>query len=229
VGFLALSPAFAGAGEDSFRGELWRRGTQRQEALFKLEARREPGQWVDHYRDARGADAVIERVQFQDGKPRRYEFDDRQQGGLGSVDVEEGRLRLRWQQDGKVQEKLEKAPAELIFGPLYPELLKRRWEDLAAGRKVTGTVPVLSRDRLMTATLAFQRRPAKDRGDGTLCVEMKPANWFVALFFPPIDLHLDPATRRLRQVEGMSLLKEKVKGEWKMTEVELQYDYTGPK
>lgn len=208
-----------------FSGELYRRGSQKGELLFRLEAQRQPELWVDHYRDAQAKDAVIERVYFKDGQAQRYEFDDRQRGGLGSVDVGAEGLRLRWTQDGVVKEKKAPLPKTLIFGPLYPQLLQARWDDLMAGTRVEGTVPVLSAERLMTATLAFRRTPKKDRGDGSVCVEMKPANWFVALFFPPIDLHFDPATRRLLNVQGMSLLRERKDGDWAMTEVDLDYRY----
>ena len=222
--FFALSPAFAWSGDQGLSGQLYRRGSYKQELLFTLKATREPALWVDHYKDAKGADAVIERVAFEAGLPLSYEFDDRQQGGIGRVQVQGGELLLSWTQDGKVKEKREPAPSTLILGPLYADLLRQRWDELLAGKVIEGTVPVLSKDRLMTATLAFKRVPKLDRGDGMLCVQMKPANWFVSLFFPPIQLHFDPATRRLVNVQGMSLLKEKIKGSWEMTEVDLDYN-----
>jgi hypothetical protein len=188
-----------------------------------LEAQRGPQLWFDHYRDAQGRDAVIERVYFEDGAPTRYEFDDRQRQGLGSVEIDAQGLLLRWVQAGVVKEKRAALPETLILRPLYASLLQRRWEALLAGRRIEGTVPVLSPDRLMTATLAFKRLPQKDRGDGSIAVEMKPANWFVAFFFPPIDLHFDPASRQLLNVQGMSLLREKKGDEWVMTEVDLDY------
>jgi hypothetical protein len=211
--------------QPAFEGQLFRRGSQKQERLFSLRAERAPERWVDAYADAQGHPAVIERVYFAGGQPTRYEFDDRQRGGLGLVTVEGAELELSWSQDGRSQRKRVAKPADLIFGPLYPGLLAQRWEALLAGQNVVATVPVLSAERLMTASLAFRRAPKKDRGDGSLCVEMKPANWFVALFFPPIDLHLDPASRRLLNVQGTSLLREKVDGEWKMTQVDLDYSY----
>jgi hypothetical protein len=211
--------------EADFEGRLYRRGTQEAEKLFTLEAQRGPQRWIDHYRDVQGQDAVIERVFFKDGEAVRYEFDDRQRGGLGSVEVDAQGLLLRWEQDGSVKERRVAKPKTLIFGPLYPGLLRSNWDALLAGRSVEATVPVLSAERLMTATLAFRRLPKKDRGDGSLAVEMKPANWFVALFFPPIDLHFDPATRQLLNVQGMSLLREKKGKDWVMTEVDLDYRY----
>jgi hypothetical protein len=224
LGFLALSPALAQAGPGDFGGKLYRLGSQKQELLFTLQATRGGALWVDHYKDAQGGDAVIERVAFEEDRPVSYEFDDRQQGGLGKVQVQGQELLLSWTQDGKTKEKRVPAPKTLILGPLYADLLRQRWDPLMAGEAIVGTVPVLSRDRLMTATLAFKRSPAQDKGDGTLCVVMKPANWFVALFFPPINLHFDPATKRLANVQGMSLLKEKIKGKWEMTEVDLDYN-----
>lgn len=225
---LLQSQGLFGAELYGFKGTLYRRHTQKQERLFELAATRSAVLWEDRYRDARGAEAVIERVRFEDGKPAAYEFDDRQRGGLGSVRVEGGQWVLAWTQGDAVKEKRVAAPKDPLFGPLYPSLLAARWDDLMAGKSVEGTVPVLSQERLMTATLAFRRVPKKDRGDGSLCVEMKPANWFVALFFPPIDLHLDPQSKRLLNVQGMSLLREKVKGDWKMTEVDLDYSYPNP-
>jgi hypothetical protein len=220
--FLALS---IDAAEQGFHGQLYRRGTQKSEKLFNLEAQRSPQLWVDHYRDAQGQDAVIERVFFVDDEAVRYEFDDRQRGAMGSVDVDAQGLLLRWEQDGGVRERRVSKPKTLIFGPLYPVLLRSHWDALLAGRSVEATVPVLSAERLMTATLAFRRLARKDRGDGSLAVEMRPANWFVALFFPPIDLHFDPATRRLLNVQGMSLLRERKGGAWVMCEVDLDYRY----
>jgi hypothetical protein len=195
-GLFAAEPA-------NFSGTLYRRGSAKAERLFNLEAQRNPALWVDHYRDAKGADAVIERVRFESGRPVGYEFDDRQRGGLGSVRSDGASWVLRWEQDGAVKEKRVSAPKDPLFGPLYPGLLAARLDELLAGKK--------------------------DRGDGSLCVEMKPANWFVALFFPPIDLHLDPKSKRLLNVQGMSLLREKVKGDWQMTEVDLDYSYQNNK
>ncbi len=220
-----LFPSFSSAADGDFSGQLFRRGSQKAEKLFSLEARRGEGRWVDHYRDAQGRDAVIESVEFALGTPVAYTFDDRQRGGIGRAVVEDDGLTLTWEQDGVKKMKRAELPETLIFGPLYPGLLRARWDELMAGKRVEGTVPVLSRDRLMTATLAFKRLPKKDKGDGSLCVEMKPANWFVALFFPPIDLHFDPATRRLLNVQGMSLLREKKGDDWAMTEVDLDYSY----
>lgn len=224
TGFFLLFHSLLAA---DFSGQLYRRGSQKGELLFTLQAQRSEALWVDHYKDARGQDAVIERVLLKNGQPIRYEFDDRQRGGLGSVDVRPDGLLLRWAQDGAVKEKKAPLPKSLVFGPLYPDLLRQRWDELLEGRRIEGTVPVLSAERLMTATLAFKRAPKKDKGDGSLCVEMKPANWFVALIFPPIDLHFDPASRRLLNVQGMSLLREKKGADWAMTEVDL--DYLHPK
>lgn len=222
-GLLGVCPLL-GWSQD-FEGRLYRLPSQKQELLFTLKAQRSPSLWVDHYRDAQGRDAVIERVFFKDGQVVRYEYDDRQRGGLGSVDVEGGRLRLRWEQDGQAKERLVPKPATLVLGPLYPRLLQERWDALLQGRTVEAGVPVLGSERLMTATLSFRRAPRKDRDDGSLRVELKPANWFMALFLPPIALHLDPGTRRLLNVQGTSLLREKVGAEWRMTEVDLDYHY----
>lgn len=222
---LLIIPALhLGAAED-FSGQLYRRGSQKGELLFTLKAERQKDLWVDHYYDAKGADAVIERVTLKDGQPIRYEFDDQQQKGLGSLVVHAKTLTLSWQQDGKTKTKEVEAPSNLTFGPLYPSLLRQHFDELLKGERVLGTVPVLSRDHLMTAELAFQRKPKLERGDGTVCVSMKPANWFVALFFPPIDLYFDEKTRALMDVHGMSLLREKKKADWVMTEVDLYYQY----
>jgi hypothetical protein len=222
--FLALSPALAQAEPRDFEGKLYRHGSQKQELLFTLQASRSPALWVEHYKDARGSDAVIERTAFVDGKAVAYEFDDHQRGGLGKAELQGQELLLSWTQDGKTAQKREPIPDDLILGPLYVDLLRQRWDDLMAGRTVEATVPVLSRDRLMTATLAFRRAPKLDRDDGTLCLLMKPANWFVALFFPPIQLHFEPGTRRLVNMQGRSLLREKIDGEWEMTDVDLDYN-----
>lgn len=220
--FLILLSASLVASED-FSGTLYRRGSQKAELLFTLKAQREKDLWVDHYYDAKGADAVIERVTLKDGVPVRYEFDDQQQKGLGSLVVNGKKLTLSWLQDGKTKTKEVDAPDNLTFGPLYPNLLRLHFDELLKGQRVLGTVPVLSQDHLMTAELAFQRRPKLERGDGTVCISMKPANWFVALFFPPIDLFFDEKTHALKDVHGMSLLREKKKGAWEMTEVDLYY------
>lgn len=224
LGFLVLSPVWASAGPEAFHGQLYRLGSQKKELLFTLSATREPALWTDRYQDAKGADAVIETVAFADGRPVSYAFDDRQQGGVGRLQVQGQELLLSWTQDGKTKEKREPLPQTLILGPLYADLLRQRWDALLAGETIKGSVPVLSKDRLMTATLAFRRDASQDLGDGTLCVVMKPANWFVALFFPPIHLHFDPATKRLANVQGVSLLKEKIKGEWELTKVDLDYN-----
>jgi hypothetical protein len=217
---LTHSPLGAAASTVS---PLYRLGTRPPQLLFTLESRREADGWTDHYRDAQGADAVIERLWFKDGRTQRYEYDDRQEGGVGSLQRSGDRVVLRWDQDGKTQQKTVDAPKTLICGPSYVGLLQERWNDLLKGEKIVGTVPVLSRSRLMLADLAFRRRSDLDRGDGSLHVEMKPANWFVALFFPAIGLDFDPQSRRLLHVAGRSLLKERVKGEWKMTDVDLTY------
>ncbi len=222
--FLASGTLF-GADAKDFNGALYRRGSQQGELIFSLQAERKADLWVDHYKDAKGADAIIERVYLKDGQATRYEFDDKQQNGLGTLVVNGKRLELSWVQDGKTKTRQVDAPANLTFGPLYPDLLRRNFEELLKGEKVFGTVPVMSKDRLMTAELAFQRKPKLEKGDGKVCFSMKPANWFVALFFPPIDLYFNEKTQVLEDVHGMSLLKEKIKGEWKMTEVDLYYDY----
>jgi len=92
--FFALSPAFVWSGDQDFSGQLYRRGSHKE----------------DHYKDAQGAGAVI------------------------------------------------------------------------AENVIEGTVPVLSKDRLMTAN------------------------------------------RRLVNLQSMSLLREKIKGSWEMTEVDLDYN-----
>lgn len=222
---LLASPTLDAAESKDFTGTLYRRGSNKGELIFTLKAERQADVWVDHYVDAKGADAIIERVTLKEGQPTRYEFDDRQQRGLGTLEVKGKTLELRWEQDGNTKTRIVAAPANLTFGPLYPALLRQNFEKLLKGEKVFGTVPVMSKDRLMTAELAFQRRPKLEKGDGKVCISMKPANWFVALFFPPIDLYFDEKTQVLQDVHGMSLLKEKVKGEWKMTEVDLYYDY----
>lgn len=222
---LLASGSLAAVEAKDFTGALYRRGSHQGELLFTLKAERQPGLWVDHYQDAKGADAIIERVFLKDGQALRYEFDDRQQKGLGVLEVKGKTLELRWEQDGNTKTRSVEAPADLTFGPLYPTLLRQNFEKLLQGEKVFGTVPVLSRDHLMTAQLAFQRKQAHETGDGKVCISMKPANWFVALFFPPIDLFFDEKTQVLADVHGMSLLKEKIKDEWKMTEVDLYYEY----
>ena len=77
----------------------------------------------------------------------------------------------------------------------------------------------------MTAELAFQRQPGLEKNDGRICVSMKPANWFIALFFPPIDLYFNQKTKVLEDVHGVSLLKEMKDGDWKLTDVDLYYHY----
>jgi len=226
--FAFIWLAFSGplpAATNDFQGTLYRRGSNKAERLFTLKAQRQADLWVDHYQDAQGADAVIERVHLKEGQPYRYEFDDRQQQGLGSLVVEGDQLRLSWVQDGKTRSKVVAAPGNLTFGPLYPTLLRQNFDRLLQGHKVLGTVPVLSKDRLMTAELAFQRKPKLEKGDGRVCISMQPANWFVALFFPPIDLYFDEKTRVLQDVHGMSLLKEKKKNQWELTEIDLYYEY----
>lgn len=103
--------------------------------------------------------------------------------------------------------------------------LRQNFARLLKGGTVYGTVPVFTKARVMTAELAFFRRPQLEHGDGKVCISMKPAHWFVALFFPPIDLYFDEKTQVLEDVHGMSLLKEKVKDGWKMTEMDLYYGY----
>ena len=208
-----------------FSGKVYRRGSQKAELLFSLKAERKAELWADHYADAQGAEAITERVFLKDGKAERYEFDDKQEQGLGVLEVQEKGLQLSWTQDGKTKTKNVDRPDNLTFGPLYPELLRQNFDKLLKGEKVFGTVPVLSKDHLMTAELAFQRRPKLEHGDGRVCISMQPANWFVSLFFPPIDLYFNEKTQVLEDVHGMSLLKEKVKDEWKMTEVDLYYEY----
>ena len=223
--FLTLSAALPAVDAKDFNGTLYRRGSEKKELLFSLKAERKPELWADHYFDAKGADAVIERVFLKDGQAQRYEFDDKQQQGLGTLEVQEKTLKLSWAQDGKTKTKTVDRPDNLTFGPLYPEFLRQNFDKLLKGDKVLGTVPVLSKDHLMTAELAFQRKPKLEHGDGKICISMKPANWFVALFFPPIDLYFNAKTQVLEDVHGMSLLKEKIKGDWKMTEVDLFYEY----
>jgi hypothetical protein len=215
----------ASADPKDFSGLLYRQGSQKTALLFTLKAERQPELWADHYFDASGAAAVTERVFLKGGQPTRYEFDDQQQKGLGSVDVEGAKLKLAWTQAGSTKERTVDAPADLIFGPLYPSLLQRRFTDLLAGQAVLATVPVLSQDHLMTARLSFQRQKALEKGDGKVCISMKPANWFVALFFPPIDLYFDGKSAQLMDVHGTSLLKEKKDGAWKLAKVDLYYQY----
>jgi hypothetical protein len=223
--FLSLSPCLHAAEAKDFNGTLYRRGSEKKELLFTLKAERKADLWADRYVDATGAEAVTERVFLKDGKAERYEFDDKQQQGLGTLVVEAKKLQLSWVQDGKTKTKTVDRPDNLTFGPLYPELLRQNFDKLLKGEKIFGTVPVLSKDRLMTAELAFQRKPKLEHGDGKICISMKPANWFVALFFPPIDLYFNEKTQVLEDVHGMSLLKEKSGNEWKMTEVDLFYDF----
>ena len=186
--------------ETDFSGTLYRRGTQQKDLVFTLHAERGQDLAVDRYFDAKGADAIIERVFLKEGKPWRYEFDDKQQGGMGSVEVQGSHLRLRWNQDGKITEKITSTPDNLTFGPLYPTLLQAHFDDLLTGKKILATVPVLSQNRLMTAELAFQRKPQLEHKDGKVCFSMKPANWFVALFFPPIDLYFDEKSKTLTHI-----------------------------
>ncbi len=222
---LLWAAALWGAEPADFSGKLYRQGSQQKELLFTLKAGRQSGLYEDHYYDAQGADAVIERVYLKDGQAQRYEYDDRQQKGLGSLEIQGSKLQLRWEQDGNTKTRTVDAPDDLTFGPLYPLLLQKNFEALLKGGKVFGTVPVLSQAHLMTAQLAFQRRPQLEHGDGKVCISMKPANWFVALFFPPIDLYFDEKTRVLEDVHGTSLLKEKIKDQWQLTKVDLFYQY----
>jgi hypothetical protein len=225
---LLVGPLFpdpAGAPQDGFSGLLYRQGSQKSELLFTLKATRRPDLWVDQYSDAQGNVAVTERVLLENGHPLRYEFDDRQQKGLGSVEVRGRTLRLTWIQGGSTVEKTVAAPDDLVFGPLYPTLLQRRLSDLVAGGTVLATVPVLSQSHLMTAHLSFQRKKALEKEGGPICISMRPSNWFVSLFFPPIVLWLDAKTGQLLEVHGVSLLKERLHEDWKMTAVDLYYQY----
>lgn len=222
---LLASASLVAADAKDFSGTLYRRGSNKGELVFTLKAERKPDLWVDHYYDAKGQDAIIERVFLKDGKPVRYEYDDVQEKGLAIMEVVGEKSNLSWAVDGVVKKKTVDTPSNLTFGPLYPVLLQQNFDKLLKGETITGTVPVFTKARVMTAELAFFRRKKLERGDGKVCISMKPANWFVALFFPPIDLYFDEKTQVLQDVHGMSLLKEKVKGEWKMTEVDLYYEY----
>ncbi len=221
LAFGLTAPALLGAAALEREAELYAQGTQR--LLFTLKAVDKDGLLTRHYREASGADAVIETVELKDGRPTRYVYDQRQMGDMGEARVEGKQLVLSYSSRGKTKTAKEALPKNLLFGPMITHFAAEHWSELMAGKSVVATVPVLSRERLMTARLAFFRDPQREASTNERVIVMKPASWFVALFLAPDYLTFSADGNELKRISGPTLLKTRKGDDFVNTDCDVIY------
>lgn len=93
-----------------------------------------------------------------------------------------------------------------ILPPGIIEFFQSKWDELASGKEIEFTL--LVPDILNVVTFVVQSRPSSA---GVLRLRMKPSYWHVSLIVDPIFFEFDRQTKRIRRVEGRTLLLDETK------------------
>lgn len=223
---IALS---ASAHADPYTAKVYAAGSKRGEPLFNL-VRKETGtpehlEVFSEFTDARtGEKAVTERTVIENGALKKYTQLQHQLGETGSIEVVGGKVRFTYTKEGKTETSEEDASDNLAVGANTVEYLRRHWPALLAGEtiKIRFGVP----DRKETVGFEFSKWAEKKVDGKTLLqVRMKPTSFFIAAIVKPLIFTFDPESRRLVELEGRTIPKQKVDGKWKDLVADIFYTY----
>ncbi len=169
-----------------------------------------------------GKELVSEEVTVTDGKLTRYLVHHKQTGEEGSLDVKDGKLLFSYTRKGSTDTNEEKAPDNLIIGPLIVGYIQSHWDEILKGDAVPVRFAVL--DRKETVGFKLEKESEFERnGKKVIQVKMKPTSIFIAAIVDPIHFILSKDNKEILEIDGRTLPKREDKGSFKDLDPEILY------
>jgi hypothetical protein len=113
-----------------------------------------------------------------------------------------------------------KVNGDFIMGPSLSAFIQEKWTALMAEKDFQMDFGVLEMRRFVNF-----RFHSKNSDNQELEVQMKPANFFIAMLVDPIIIHVRLEDKKVIRLKGRTPLREKVDGKWKSIDAEIIYHY----
>jgi hypothetical protein len=221
--------ASAAARAENYTATLYEQGSQRAKTLYTMtSAETMAGGALASvrrvYTAVDGKEAALEEATFEAGRLKTFRLDLTQAGEQGRMEVSGGKLVFSYTAHGKTETASEDAAADLTVPATVVPFLHARWDELAAGKKVTARLAALERRE----TVGFQwtvEEQTTVEGRPAMVVVMKPSSFIIAALVKPIRMTFDKESRRLLEYWGRTPPKRQVDGKWEPLDIDAVFRY----
>lgn len=221
------------ASEDpSFLAKIFDQESKKQKLLFTYQHESEVKNGVrtsvNTYKDAEGAIAAVETVEFtvngDTEKVRSYRMSQKQLGAEGSVEIKDGQVNFSYSKDGSTKTNDETLTDDFVVGPSVSAYLRARWAQILAGNRVKVRFAVPDRRETVGFEYYKDREETID-GNKAIVVKMKPSSFLIAALVKPLYFFYSLDGKQLFEVHGRTQVKQKVDGSWRDLDAVTVYDY----
>lgn len=226
VALFAVHHAFAYA--TALTATVYEKDSDKKTVLFKWE-RMEEGDPQNLkikliYTTPEHQPAVIEDIQYENGKLKKYTVDHKQTGESGSVDVRDGKLFFSYTKDGKTETDDEKYPEKdnLILTGTMCDYLAAHQDTILKGDEVEARFVVLHRKETVGFKF-FKVSEGKQDGKETITVKMKPTSFIIAAIVNPLFITFQKEGFHVIEIVGRTMPKKQVDGKWKDLDADTVY------
>lgn len=164
------------------------------------------------FKDSSGAEAAREILRYQNGALVTYEMEQLQTGEKSLIKISEKSVEMQYSSKKKKLKKNKfKRPREFIVPPQIPDFVKANLSKLTNGKRVKTKIGIPHVNTYYTFVVSSMK---SKKG----WFVFKPANFFVSLLAPNLEVQMDVQSGKLLGANGPTLLyyKKKTKDKkWK--------------
>lgn len=214
-----------------FSAKIFEAGSNKQKQLYSFERTAEEksaGLIVETiFKDLQGQVAITEYAELVPGesdKVKLYKQSHKQLGAEGIVEVKNGKAHFTYTIDGKTKSSSESVGENFVVTPTILTYLQKRWEKIKKGESIEIRLGVL--DRLETVGFEYFKDKEMDlNGTKAVVVKMKPSSMIIAALVKPLYFYFSEDGRRLLEVHGRVMPKQKVDNKFKDLDAVTVYEY----